>query len=199
MHRRMGTVDVPRSNTRGGPSQEQNVTPAPSGGFLDAPTHRSRQAVTDHHYELSLTWEGNLGTGTSGYRDYSRDLLISAQGGRSLGGSADPTFRGDATRWNPEQLLVAALSQCHLLSYLHHAVLHGVVVTDYRDDPIGTMAQEGIGGHFTSVLLRPVVRVAEESMVETARAIHQPASEACFIASSVNFPVTHEATIEVAG
>ncbi|WP_457208300.1 OsmC family protein, partial [Nocardioides sp. P5_C9_2] len=152
----------------------------------------------DHTYELDLEWRGNRGSGTSGYREYARDVVLRASGKPALEGSADPTFRGDASRWNPEELLVAALAQCHLLSYLHMAVTHGVVVTAYADSPVGTMAQQGIGGHFTRVLLRPVVTVADASQVETALRIHREAGEACFIASSVNFPVDHEPTALVA-
>ena len=146
----------------------------------------------DHHYELALSWQGNRGTGTSGYRDYSRDVLLRADGKPDLLGSADRPFRGDPSRWNPEDLLVAALSQCHLLSYLHMAVTHGVVVTAYDDRPVGTMAQEGVGGRFTRVLLRPRVTIADPGQVELATRIHADASGACFIASSVNFPVDHE-------
>ena len=151
----------------------------------------------DHTYELDVEWQGNRGTGTSGYRDYARDVILSTEGKPHLEGSADPTFRGDASRWNPEELLVAALAQCHLLSYLHMAATHGVVVTAYSDSPVGTMAQQGIGGHFTRVLLRPVVTVADSSMTEVATRIHREASDACFIASSVNFPVDHEPAVRV--
>lgn len=154
--------------------------------------------MTDHHYSLHLAWEGNRGTGTSGYRDYARDARLRAEGKPDLLGSADPTFRGDASRWNPEELLVAALSQCHLLSYLHSAVNHGIVVTAYEDSPVGTMSQEGQGGHFTSVTLRPRVTITDPAQVELAREIHAEASRNCFIAASVNFPVGHEPVIEVA-
>ena len=153
--------------------------------------------VTDHHYALRLSWTGNRGTGTSGYRDYSRDCVLTADGKPELLGSSDPTFRGDARRWNPEELLVAALAQCHLLSYLHSAVNHDIVVTAYSDAPVGTMSQVGQGGHFTSVVLRPQVTIADPSQVELARSIHHEASENCFIAASVNFPVTHEPEILV--
>jgi organic hydroperoxide reductase OsmC/OhrA len=153
--------------------------------------------VTDHHYALGVTWLGNRGSGTSGYRDYSRDCVLSADGKPDLLGSSDPTFRGDAGRWNPEELLVAALSQCHLLSYLHSAVNHGIVVTAYSDAPVGTMSQIGQGGHFTSVELRPRVTITDPAQVELARSIHHEASDNCFIAASVNFPVTHEPEILV--
>ncbi|HET7430827.1 MAG TPA: OsmC family protein [Nocardioides sp.] len=152
----------------------------------------------DHTYALELTWTGNRGSGTSGYRDYGRDLTVVAPGKPELLGSADPSFRGDAGRWNPEELLVAALSQCHLLSYLHMAVTNGVTVAAYADSPVGTMEQAGVGGRFTRVLLRPRVTITDPDQVELATRIHRDASEACFIASSVNFPVDHEPVIEVA-
>lgn len=154
--------------------------------------------MTDHHYALDLAWQGNRGTGTSGYRDYGRDVVLRAAGKPDLLASADPTFRGDATRWNPEELLLAALAQCHLLSYLHSAVLHGVVVTAYVDSPVGTMAQSGQGGHFTSVTLRPEVTITDPAQVDLAREIHGEASRNCFIAASVNFPVHHEPVIRLA-
>lgn len=154
--------------------------------------------MTDHHYALGVTWQGNLGSGTSGYRDYSRDCLLTADGKPDLLGSSDVPFRGDGSRWNPEELLLAALSQCHLLSYLHSAVNHGIVVTAYADAPVGTMSQVGQGGRFTSVVLRPRVTITDATKVELARAIHREASENCFIAASVSFPVTHEPETVVA-
>ncbi len=151
-----------------------------------------------HEYQISVEWAGNRGTGTSGYRDYGRELTIHAAQKAPLAGSADPTFRGDADRWNPEELLVAALAQCHMLSYLHMAVRAGVVVTAYEDQATGTMRQDGIGGAFTEVVLRPRVTVAAASMVDAALGAHGPAREACFIANSVNFPVRHEPEVTVA-
>lgn len=151
-----------------------------------------------HEYRVGVQWRGNRGTGTSGYRDYGRELVVRAVDGRELAGSADPAFHGDADRWNPEELLVAALAQCHMLSYLHMAVRAGVVVTAYADEAQGVLVQRGLGGHFTEVVLRPVVTVAAASMVDAARAAHAEAFEHCFIASSVNFPVRHEPTILVA-
>lgn len=145
-----------------------------------------------HEYRIGIEWLGNRGTGTSGYRDYGRQLMVRAADGRELEGSADPTFHGDADRWNPEELLLAALAQCHMLSYLHMAVRAGVVVTGYTDDAAGTLVQQGLGGRFTEVMLRPRVTVADDSMVDPARSAHAEASEHCFIASSVNFPVRVE-------
>ena len=149
----------------------------------------------EHRYELAVSWEGNRGSGTTGYREYGRQVLLRAHGKPDLLGSADTPFRGDADRWNPEELLVAALAQCHLLSYLHLAVTHGVVVTAYADEPLGTMDQVGIGGRFSRVLLRPRVRIADPAQVDLATRIHADAHDACFIASSVNFPVEHEPVV----
>jgi organic hydroperoxide reductase OsmC/OhrA len=153
----------------------------------------------DHHYEVAVEWTGDRGSGTSDYRAYGRDVLVTADGKPSLEGSADRAFRGDPDRWNPEELLVAALSQCHLLSYLHVAVNSGVVVTGYRDAAVGTMTQtrDG-GGHFVSVTLRPMVEVADAAQADLAQSLHAEASAQCFIASSVNFPVLHEPTVVVA-
>jgi organic hydroperoxide reductase OsmC/OhrA len=149
-----------------------------------------------HTYAVAVEWTGNTGTGTSGYRDYERSHVARAEGPPPIAGSADPVFRGSPDGWNPEQMLVAALSQCHLLSYLHVAVDSAVVVTAYEDDAVGTMAEDGRGGGaFTEVVLRPRVTVAEPGMVEAARAAHERAHELCFIASSVSFPVRHEATV----
>ncbi len=152
-----------------------------------------------HRYDLTVSWTGNRGTGTSGYRDYGRDHDVSADGRPRLAGSADPVFRGDKARWNPELELVAALSQCHLMSYLHVCVTAGVVVTAYEDEPYGLMAEtDDDGGHFTEVVLRPRVTVADAGMAEAAAKLHADASAKCFIASSVNFPVRHEPVITAA-
>ncbi len=152
----------------------------------------------EHHYSVAVEWQGNTGTGTSGYRDYGRQHSVSAEGKHMIEGSADKPFRGDPARWNPEEMLLAALAQCHMLSYLHVAVESGVVVTAYSDAATGTMTLDGRGGgSFTEAVLHPLVTVADESMVEAARAAHARASELCFIANSVNFPVRHEPIIVV--
>ena len=156
-------------------------------------------AVT-HRYELTVLWTGNVGTGTSDYRGYRRDHEVHGEGKPALPGSSDPAFRGDAARWNPEELLVAALSQCHMLWYLHLCAEGGVVVTDYADTPVGTMTMDaaGGGGQFTDVTLRPAVTVADPSMADKAMALHDEINAVCFIARSVNFPVRHEPTVRAA-
>jgi len=150
-----------------------------------------------HRYRVDVVWTGNRGSGTDGYRNYSRNHVIRIPGKPELAGSADPTFRGDATRHNPEDMLVSALSTCHMLSYLHMATVAGVVVTDYRDAAEGTMVTEGDGGHFTEVVLRPTVTITAASDPAKAEAAHEAAHHACFIANSVNFPVRCEPRVVV--
>ncbi|GIJ20877.1 OsmC family protein [Micromonospora lutea] len=146
-----------------------------------------------HHYATTVTWTGNLGTGTSGYRDYRREHEVTTDGRAPIAGSSDPTFRGDPTRWNPEQLLLASLSQCHMLAYLHLCADKGVVVTDYVDHATATMTTDNTGnGRFTEVTLRPRVTVTDPATADLATALHDEAHHTCFIANSVNFPVRHD-------
>jgi organic hydroperoxide reductase OsmC/OhrA len=148
-----------------------------------------------HSYEVAVEWQGNRGTGTSDYRAYGREHVVTAAGKPEIAGSADRTFHGNTERWNPEELLLAALSQCHLLSYLHVAASHGIVVTAYTDSASGVMEQTADGGgHFISATLRPQVTISAGDP-ELAQSLHEEASAKCFIASSVNFPVNHEPSI----
>lgn len=151
--------------------------------------------VDEHHYRVAARWTGNRGTGTSGYRDYDRAVSLVVTGKPEIAASSDRPFRGDGTKWNPEDLLLAALSECHLLSYLHACVEAGIVVVSYDDEATGTMRLKGKGGAFTEVVLHPRVVVADETMVSAAVAAHAQAHEWCFIANSVNFPVRHEPTV----
>ncbi|MDD7962285.1 OsmC family protein [Microbacterium thalli] len=154
----------------------------------------------EHRYAVRAEWTGNRGAGTSGYRDYDRSVTLSIAGKPDLAASSDKPFRGDPARWNPEDLLVSALAECHLLSYLHACVSAGVVVVGYSDDATGVMREDGRGGGaFVEVVLHPRVVVADASMVDAAQRAHAQAHEWCFIANSVNFPVRHEPTIVVAG
>ena len=149
-------------------------------------------AIGEHQYSVSVTWTGNRGTGTSGVRDFGRDHDIALPGLPVLPGTADPAFRGTPDRYNPEQLLLTALAQCHMLSYLFEAARAGVVVTGYTDAATGTLRVHGHAGEFAEVTLRPRVELADESQRELADRLHDDAHAACFIARSVNFPVKHE-------
>ena len=149
----------------------------------------------EHHYALETEWTGNRGVGTADYKSYGRDHVVRAAGKHDLEGSSDRSFRGDADRWNPEELLLAALSQCHMLSYLHVAASHGIVVENYTDAATGTMEQtHNGGGHFTLATLRPRVTISAGDLA-LALELHHEASAKCFIAASVNFPVKHEPEI----
>jgi organic hydroperoxide reductase OsmC/OhrA len=149
-----------------------------------------------HSYAVTLTWTGNTGTGTSGYREYLRSHEISAAGKSTIDGSSDPAFRGDGTRWNPEELLVASLSTCHQLWYLHLCADAGIVIEAYVDEATGVMEEAGDGGgQFVEVILRPKVRLAPGSDQAKADALHHDAHAKCFIARSVNFPVKCEPVI----
>ena len=152
-----------------------------------------------HAYKLTLEWTGNSGTGTDHYRSYKRDHTIRIANKPDLLGSSDPTFRGDPSRHNPEDLLLAALSACHMMSYLHVCVMNGIVVTAYTDNATGSMETADDGsGHFTQVVLHPEVVVSDASMIDKANELHHKAHELCFIANSVNFPVRCEATCRAA-
>ena len=155
----------------------------------------------EHHYAVEVEWQGDRGEGTSGYRAYGRRHVVRAAGKlHEIAASSDRVFHGDRERWNPEELLLAALSQCHMLSYLHVATLHGVVVRGYTDAASGTMIEDGRGGGaFSEATLRPRIVVADSSMLALADEIHAEAAEKCFIAASVAFPVRHEPTAVVAG
>jgi organic hydroperoxide reductase OsmC/OhrA len=153
----------------------------------------------EHYYRPTIEWTGNTGAGTADYRSYSRDHIVSVPGRPDIPGSADPAFRGDATRHNPEDILVASLSSCHMLWYLHLAAEAGIVVTAYRDNPVGLMVEDRErGGWFERVTLNPVVTMGPDGDTAKAQALHSAAHGKCFIANSVNFPVECCPMVEIA-
>ncbi len=146
--------------------------------------------MSAHDYRVQIEWTGNRGAGTTTYEGYARDHVVRGDGKADLAGSSDPAFRGDAARYSPEELLVASLSACHMLWYLHLCSANGVNVTDYRDQALGRMeVGRGGAGRFVEVMLRPAVRISAASDPAKARALHADAHRLCFIANSVNFPV----------
>ncbi len=150
-----------------------------------------------HTFNTTLNWDGANGVGTTSYSAYSRNHIISGKGKQDILGSADPAFRGDSTKYNPEELLIASLSSCHMLWYLHLCADAGVVVTGYSDNATGTMTEEpNGGGRFTEVMLNPIITVKENAMEQKAMELHHKAHEKCFIANSCNFPVRHTAIIK---
>jgi len=146
----------------------------------------------EHHYKSKLQWTGNTGSGTTGYRDFERSYAISIENKPDILGSSDPSFRGDATKYNPEELLVASLSSCHMLWYLHLCSVHKIIVTEYIDNATGIMEETKNGsGKFAEVTLNPKVKVTEENMIAKANELHEEANKMCFIANSCNFKIGH--------
>jgi organic hydroperoxide reductase OsmC/OhrA len=154
-----------------------------------------------HQYLITNRWTGNLGTGTSDYRSYGRDHELSADGkSATIPGSSDPLFRGDRSRYNPEELLVGSLSACHMLWALHYCADAGIVVVDYIDEPVGEMVEHPDGsGEFSRVVLRPRMKITAPSRIEDAIRIHARVHTVCAIARSVNFAVECEPTVTAAG
>lgn len=151
-----------------------------------------------HLYQVNIEWTGNLGAGTVTYRGYSRDHEIRVENKKVILASSDPSFRGDPTRYNPEELFVASLSQCHMLWFLHLCSEEGIVVTNYIDLAEGIMEESSDGGgHFTEVILKPQVTISSDEKINSIESIHHRANQLCFIANSCNFKVKHEGVVKV--
>jgi len=152
----------------------------------------------DHSFNITTTWTGNDGRGTLDYRSYRRDHEMTGTGKTAaILGSSDPAFRGDGARYNPEELLIASLSACHMLWMLHLCANAGIVMTEYHDDATGTMElNEDGSGQFKRVLLRPNMVITDAARIAEATALHERAHHLCFIARSVNFPVDAEPAVQ---
>ncbi|MDQ2901087.1 MAG: OsmC family protein [Acidobacteriota bacterium] len=152
----------------------------------------------EHQFAITTAWTGNAGVGTRDYRSYSRNHEVNAHGKSGpILGSSDPAFRGDDSRYNPEQLLIASLSACHMLWVLHLCADLGIVVTEYSDSASGTMALHPDGsGDFSSVTLRPRMKITDWTRIDEAKALHHQAHRMCFIARSVKFPVEYGPVVE---
>lgn len=149
-----------------------------------------------HQYHSTLEWTGNEGHGTKDYQSYNRSYTLQSADKPMIEGSSDPAFRGDSSKYNPEEMFLFSLSSCHMLWYLHLCAVNGIVVISYKDDAEGTMAEESNGsGRFTEVILRPEVQITDSSKKELALRLHHKANQMCFIANSCNFEVRHEALI----
>jgi organic hydroperoxide reductase OsmC/OhrA len=152
------------------------------------------------HYTTRVTWLGNLGSGTETYAGYGRAYRVEVEGKPALLGSADPAFRGEADKHNPEQLFLAAISSCHMLTYLALCARSGIRVLDYTDDAQAVLRLEpGGGGAFEQVVLQPRVTVSGHSDVTRAAALHDEAHAHCFIARSCSVPVIHRPSIQRRG
>jgi len=149
-----------------------------------------------HTYNVRINWTGNDGEGTKNYRSYRRDHTIQVAGKPEIPGSSDPSFRGDPSRYNPEDLLVASLSSCHMLWYLHLCAVNHITVLEYQDAATGVMEEEADGaGQFVKAVLHPVVKIAAGGDPAKALALHHEAHKFCFVGRSVNFPVEIEAEV----
>ena len=145
-----------------------------------------------HQYKTTVTWTGNKGSGTMDFRSYDRDYIVEVDGKANISGSSDSAFLGDKSKHNPEDLLLAAVSSCHMLWYLHLCSKNEIVVIDYQDNAFGTMQENNDGsGKFESVTLCPQVLIANKIHLELANTLHAEASKMCFIANSLNFPINH--------
>ena len=152
--------------------------------------------MKEHRYNITMKWVGNQGEGTKTYSSYSRNHEISIPGRETILGSSDPAFRGDASRYNPEQLLVSAIASCHMLWYLHLCTENGIVITRYEDHAEGIMMEEKNGaGQFKEIVLRPKI-VIQAGEISIAHTLHTQAHQFCFIARSVNFPVICQPEIQ---
>ncbi len=159
---------------------------------------RSEPPLKEHRYSTQVRWTGNTGEGTADYRAYSRNHVISIDGKPEIPGSSDPGFRGDPSRYNPEDLLVASLSTCHMLWYLHLCAVNKIIVTAYEDNAEGVMSERSDGsGEFVRVVLKPLVTISSGDR-KRALELHQDAHKFCFIANSVKFPVESEPKVIVA-
>jgi len=148
-----------------------------------------------HNYNLTVKWTGNTGTGTSNYKEFERSHSILVANKTEILGSSDPAFRGDKKKHNPEDLLLASISSCHMLWYLHLCAVAGVIVTDYIDNATGIMIETANGGgKFTEATLNPIVTITDISKKEKANELHKKANELCYVANSLNFPVYHKPT-----
>ncbi|AXT59159.1 OsmC family peroxiredoxin [Aquimarina sp. AD10] len=152
----------------------------------------------EHQYQATIKWTGNKGSGTSNYKEFERSHTISVAHKTDIFASSDPAFRGDKTKHNPEDLLLASLSSCHMLWYLHLCAEGGVIVVDYIDNVTGTMTEKTNGsGQFTEVILNPIITLTNHSMIQKGKELHNKANKFCFIANSVNFIVKHKPTFLV--
>lgn len=146
--------------------------------------------MKEHHYKLTTTWTGDSAAGNKNIRTYDRSHTVVIPGKPELQLTTDNAAVGDKSKLNPEDLLVSALSSCHMLSYLYVCSLEGIVITEYADNASGIMIENDKGGgSFKEVTLNPVCKVAEASMIPRAIELHHKAHEICYIANSVNFEV----------
>ena len=152
-----------------------------------------------HKFETQVQWTGNLGAGTKTYTSYSRDHAIFGKDKKEvIGASSDPIFRGDKSKYNPEELFLASIASCHMLWYLHLCADQGITVTNYKDSPIAELLlSEDGSGKIENIILQPQILIKEKSLIDLATKLHQDAHHFCFIASSVNSSIKIQAHVSV--
>jgi organic hydroperoxide reductase OsmC/OhrA len=145
------------------------------------------------HHRARVVWERSGRPFT--YEEYSREHVVTYGGGASMHASAAAEFRGNAALPNPEEMLVAALANCHMLTFLAVAARKGIVVEKYEDAAEGTLATNAEGRMSVIVCeLRPKVTFGPAVTVdaEALHDLHHQAHLGCFIAASVKTSVTVE-------
>ena len=167
-----------------------------------------------HYFEARLSWTGASAAGSpsvaseAGRTDGTHfTRVVIPGGGREFRGdvagkpslflSAAPEYRGDASRHNPEDLLVLSLATCHALAYLSLCAKCRLEVKSYEDHPLGELKKHDGAIRFTKVTLRPRVVFAPGADLARAEALHADARRFCFIANSVAFPVEHVPELSV--
>ncbi len=150
-----------------------------------------------HKYNVNIQWTGNKGSGTKSYTAYERSHSISVENKKRIECSSDPSFRGDASKYNSEELFLASISACHMLWYLHLCADNSITVMNYSDNAKGTMEQDASGGKFVEVVLKPLVEIKEAGKIMLAIELHKQAHAHCYIARSCNFPILHQPEINI--
>lgn len=153
--------------------------------------------ASNHIFKATLNWKPKEGENTQNPRNYTRDHEVKITDKKLLQLSAAKSFRGDTNLLNPEDLLLSAITSCHMMSYLYVCSQNQVEILSYSDNSEGILEVVGDGGSFERVDLNPVVTIKNPKDIELAKELHTKANELCFIANSCNFPIHHKAKILV--
>lgn len=141
------------------------------------------------HFKVQTQWQ-------KGQLENAKSHVAAIASKVDLQISAAHQFKGDATKHNPEDLLLSALSSCHMMSYFYVCQQHGIDLVDYHDNATGILElRSDLSGGFSRVELNPIVTIATGTDKSLAMDLHKKAHELCFIANSVNFEVVITAVI----
>jgi organic hydroperoxide reductase OsmC/OhrA len=144
-----------------------------------------------HRFEASIHWPADAAQKLPPDPAFSRNAVLASPGHPAVPGSSPTVFGGEASRYNPEELVTLALAHCHMLTYLSLASKKRVAVLAYDDNATSVLGKDPTSGKMKllSARLKPKVTVARGTNLDEARAMHGKAHEYCFVAGSVNFPV----------